>query len=78
MGGEQIDERAERAHAQAVVTGIQIGRVEQDRSDSRRAGARDVDVIQIADVNRRFGAGALTFECEMKESRIRLLDANDV
>ena len=53
----------------------QPGLVQQHPAQARSTGADDVDVIEIADVNRRLLPGAAARQGDLEESRIRLFDA---
>src|SRR5437867_12989781 len=69
--GDKVRQRADPC---AVGLRIQIRHVEQHRLNARGARAEDVDVKEIADVNRRRRLRADAIQREMKEPRIRLLD----
>ena len=47
-------------------------------ADAGGAGTHDIDVIQIADVDRGLRARAGPLQSELKKPRIRLFDAHDV
>ena len=65
----------ERLHARAVGVRPQVRLVEQHAAQAGVARADHVDVIQVADVDRRVLRGAALLQRDLEEPRVRLLDA---
>ena len=72
---DTLHEFRERADPRAVGAGIQPGLVEQHGTQPGRAGADDVDVVNVPDVDRRLAPRAAALERKLEESRVGLLDA---
>jgi len=75
---DQIDDLPNRVNARAIVTPVQIPRIEQDGPNAGCTGPHYIDVIQVADVDRGLRPRAGLLQSELKITRIRLFDADDV
>src|SRR5262245_45304923 len=77
-GFDNVHQLPERSHAHAVCVRVQPSLIEQHRTDAGGARADDVDVIDVANVDRRLAFGAASHERDLEKPRIRLLDTKFV
>src|SRR6266508_2407668 len=69
--------RADIAGRVAVASAPEASRIEKDGSQSRRAGAQDIDRVEIPDIDRLVSAHSRLGEAQMENPRIGLLDADE-
>jgi hypothetical protein len=69
---------SQRSDPLDVVPAIEVVRIDQDGAQPRVLCADDVNVIQVADMERRLGRAACPFADDVKEAGIGLLDPFDV
>ena len=74
-GADSSHQLGEAPHAVDLERAIQFVGVHEQCAKPRAARADDIDVIEIAHMNRRLGATPCTFEREREEARVRFLDA---